>query len=116
MDSVTRRQRVEGRIDAVTEEIRRLALAGRLEEAIPLERRLARLRNQLRTLLLEANTVAVSVKRRRLQVVSQRVCDGVCSVHGYVTKADVDLLEQLEEEVGARWDAINQRWESIEGR
>jgi hypothetical protein len=50
----------------------------------------------------------------RLQQIETRIAMLVCSIHGIVTKAEIDLRDALRAKLGKRWDAINLRWEDLE--
>jgi len=52
--------------------------------------------------------------RQQLKNAEERAARQVNSVHGYLTAADVAYLATLRRLLGARWDAINGRWEPLE--
>lgn len=51
-----------------------------------------------------------AARRQQLMTLSERITRAVSSVHGTVTKSESDQLLRLENELGERWDAVNQQW------
>jgi len=50
----------------------------------------------------------------KLRILEERICRAVCSIHGHVTKAEIESLEKLRKIVGKSWDAINGQWKALE--
>lgn len=50
----------------------------------------------------------------RLILLSDRIARLVSSVDGVVSREEVETLAALERKIGARWDAVNRRWQPLE--
>ena len=48
--------------------------------------------------------------RTQLRALSERLARAVSDIRCFVTREDADRLEFLQDIVGERWDAVNQRW------
>lgn len=48
--------------------------------------------------------------KAKLAAIEERIARLVGSVHGCVTKAEIDLRDALREKVGQQYDPINRRW------
>ena len=52
--------------------------------------------------------------RRELKDLEDRIARKVNSIHGVVTQAEAERLEQLRRVVGESWDAVNMKWKPLD--
>ena len=63
----------------------------------------------------ETCPVCVEIKaRRELKAIESRIAHAVCHVEKFVTGPEIELRDRLRRIVGEEWDAINQRWTSLQ--